>query len=200
MSCNDDDDEDYPSLITELAMARADNQGLMTSFTTDDGIIYHVNNEIKGMTANSRIRALISYLKTDAPDGAPAENSFAIVYQAKAVPVFWDWTTEEPMRRDPTGIQSVWVSGGFVNLHLTPKTQGGKQAWGFTRDSVTTNVLGTTTHHLSLYHHQLEDATAYTTDLYACISLDSIPALAAQDSIRLTVNTFSTPAIWMFGL
>ena len=46
----------------------------------------------------------------------------------------------------------------------------------------------------------MQDATAYTTDLYACISLDSIPALASQDSIRLTVNTFSTPAVWMFGI
>lgn len=199
VSCSEDEEDGYPSLITEMAMARANSEGLMASFTTDDGATYYVNNDIKGMEANSLLRVLISYLKTAAPDGAPAGNAFATVYNAKAVPILWNDTDAEQKFRDPTGIQSAWLSGGFINMHLTPKTQGGKQAWGFIQDSVSSNVLGTTTHHLSLYHRQLDDATAYTTDLYACIALDSIPALAPQDSICLTIKTFTSPAVWMFG-
>jgi len=199
VSCKEDEEESYPALVTELAMARADQQGRMISFTTDDGVIHHVANDIKGMTANSRLRALVSYVKTAPPDGAPAENSFATVYSARAVPVLWDWTDDRDTPHDPTGIQSAWLAGGFVNLHLTPKTHGGKQAWGFSQDSVTVNALGSTTHHLSLCHQQGEDATAYTTDLFACISLDSIALLAPHDSIRLTVFTFNSPATWQFA-
>lgn len=200
VSCSKDEDESYPPLITEMAMARADDGGIMASFTTDDGVIHHVNNTIKGMKPNSRIRALISYITTDAPADAPVENTFATVYSAKEAPVLWDWSDANPQHRDPTGIQSAWLSGGYINLHLTPKTQGGKQAWGFSQDSVTTNAQGASTHHISLYHDQLGDATSYTTDLYACIHPDSIPRCTIGDSIRLSINTFQGLCTWQFAL
>ncbi len=195
LSCAEDDEEAYPSLITELAMAESDAQGLMTTFTPDGGPTYKVLNSIKGMPPNSRLRVLVGYVKEQKPTTSTLQAS---VYKAQEVPVLWDFTNIPSMKRDPTGIQSAWLSGGFINLHLTPKTHGGKQAWGFTQDSVTTNALGTTTHHLSLYHNQFEDATSYTTELYASIDLDSIAALVPNDSIHLTVPTFTGPAEWQF--
>ena len=187
LSCSDDKEDAYPSLITEMVMAKANAEGKMASFTTDDGTTYLVDNTISGMTANDCLRCLCTYLMETA--------GHVKVYRAEAVPILWDYTNVSTMKRDPTGIQSAWLSGGYINLHLTPKTQGGKQAWGFTRDSVTQNTLGGSTYHLSLYHDQRDDFAAYSTDLFACISLDSIPqapaTLSSLDSIRLTVQTFT---------
>lgn len=194
LSCEEDEDS-YPPLVTELAMAESNAEGLMSTFTPDNGPTYQVINSIKGMSPNSRLRVLVSYVAEQTTTGNTPQAS---IYKAQEVPVLWDFTQISSMKRDPTGIQSAWLSGGYINLHLTPKTHGGKQAWGFTQDSVTTNALGTATHHLSLYHNQFEDATSYTTELYACIDLDSVATLAPKDSIRLTVQTFKGTAEWQF--
>ena len=202
LSCSKDD-ETYPSLITEMVMAQADAQGCMTSFTTDGGTTYTVDNHIEGMDANSRLRCLCGYT-------IEAEKH-ANVYSALLVPVLTDASDAKSPKRHPTGIASAWLSGGFLNLHLTPKTHGGKQAWGFICDSVTPHLASPEgsaegyTYHLSLYHDQSDDATSYTTDLYACIDLDSLAVHsprnappAATDSLRLTVPTFNGDALWMF--
>ena len=189
---SDNDDESYPSLVTEMVMAQANAQGQMVSFTTDDGQTYIVDNDIHGMTANSRIRCLCGYVT--------GEPGHATVYNAMTVLILARVPSNIAIKHHPTGIASAWLSGRYVNLHLTPKTQGGKQTWGFSTDSVTPNTLGGSTHHLSLYHDQNDDATSYTSDLYAAISLDSITAtpLTPFDSIRLSVTTFNGIAFWQF--
>lgn len=191
VSCSGEDDASYPSLVTELVMAQADGRGCMASFTTDAGTTYTVENEIKGMKASSLLRALCSYLVIDA--------NYARVYQAQAVPILWNLTGNQTLPRDPTGIQSAWLAGGFVNMHLTPKTQGGQQAWGFMQDSVTANQRGGKTFHLALCHDQQSDMAAYSTEVYASISLDSLSATPTSlDSITLAVNTFQGTAVWRF--
>lgn len=193
-SCSKDDDAAYPSLITEMVMAQADGAGQMASFTTDAGVAYTVENAISGMDSCSVVRCLCGYTVED--------NGRAHVYTARAVPVLSDLSHLRDLRRDPTGILSAWLSGGYVNLHLTPKTQGGRQAWGFLRDSSTVNAGGGTTYHLSLYHDQRDDPPAYSTDLYACIAMDSLAAapLTQADSLVLTVQTFKQPAVWQLAV
>ena len=199
-SCSEEEGSNFPSLVTEMVMAQADAEGRMTSFVTDAGVTYIVDNDVKGMDANSRVRCLCGYVMETVADGLSA-GLHANVYSAQAVPILSDATGIKIVKHDPSGIQSAWCSGGYINLHLTPKTQGGKQAWAFLRDSTTLNVLGGTTYHLSIYHDQREDSPAYTTDLYACIALDSVATSRSPlDSIRLTVTTFKDTAHWQFGL
>ena len=208
--CSDDaDDMPFPALVTELVMAQADAQGAMDSFVTDAGTTYTVTNTITGMDAGSRLRCLCGYVVEEA--------GRAVVYSAQEVPILPNVTSAQRVRRDPTGIESAWLSGGFINMHLTPMTHGGKQGWAFLCDSVTPNAAAGHTLHLSLYHDLADDAASYTTDLYACIALDSLtviplPASAATatasaptfqfsvaDSIRLIVNTFKGPSEWLFA-
>ncbi|MBP5770632.1 MAG: hypothetical protein J6W75_04645 [Bacteroidaceae bacterium] len=189
---SDEDSKPYPPLVTELAMAQADDQGQMASFFTDSGKSYLVSNEIKGMDANALMRCLIGFVEE--------EKGHAKVYTAQVVPVLSDATNTKTKKRDPTGVASVWLGGGFVNLHLTPKTQGGKQAWGFLRDTLTQNILGGRTYYISLYHDLRDDAPAFTTDLYASISLDSIASpCSSNDSICLIIPTFEGVATWLLG-
>ena len=40
MGCSNDEDETYPSIITEFADMKSNEKGTMVSFTTDDGQTY----------------------------------------------------------------------------------------------------------------------------------------------------------------
>lgn len=192
VSCSDKDDAPFPDLITEMSMAYANGQGLLARFVTDSGREYHVSNEIKGMEANETLRALIGY--------AVESGGQAKVYSAQSVPVLPDATGKTAPLHDPINVESIWVGGGFINMHLLPKTQGEKQGWAFLRDSTHTNALGGQTHHLSLLHHQQEDPTSYSRHLYVCVDLDSVaPSLSVTDSITFVVHTFSGQKTWHFG-
>ena len=192
VSCSNDDDTSYPSLITEMAMAYANGQGLLSHFVTDSGRDCRVSNEIKGLDANETVRALISYV--------PENDSQAKVYSAQVIPVLPDATDKEPVAHDPLGVESVWLGGGFINLHLLPKSQGQKQQWAFLRDSTCTNVLGGQNHHLSLYHLQGKDPMAYSRDVYLCVAIDSVASTwTAADSITFVVHSFNGPKTWNFG-
>lgn len=191
-ACSDNDSEFYPSIITEIVVAQADEQGLLTTIINDRGRAFQVSNEITGLKANERVRALIGYVvQTD---------GLVEVYSAQAVPTLSDVTDEEEPVRDPTGIESAWYGGGYLNFHFLPKTQGGRQGWAFMQDSTQTNDLGGTNYHLSLYHDQMEDAEAYSTHFYACVALDSIATrFSVADSIVFVVNTYEGLRTWYFG-
>lgn len=193
ISCSsDNEDEIYPPIVTEMAMAFSDSEGRMTHFTTDSGQTYQAANEVTGMDKNETLRAMLGYVVT--------EEGKARLYSARHVPVLPLYKAKSNKKHDPTGIVSGWMGGGFLNFHLQPKTKGGKQAWAFTSDSTSTNPLGGTTHHLSLYHDQKEDTIAYSSDFYISISLDSIAsAYLPTDSITFTIYDQKGPQTWYFG-
>lgn len=172
-------------------MAYADAQGLLARIVNDAGQSYVVVNEVKGMKANETLRVLVGYVVE--------ETGRVRVYTAHSIPILADASKQEKRAYDPVGIESAWLGGGYLNLHLLPKTRGGKQAWAFLRDSTSTNSLGGTTYHLSLFHAQLQDSTAYSTHFYTCVSLDSIASsFADTDSLIFTVFTFGGPRQWQY--
>ena len=198
LSCSSSDDEEgYPALITEFTMAYADSEGMLNHFITDAGITYHAANEVKGLDANEVARVLIGYSIED-NDGSQTSPR-AWIYTAKAIPVLNDYIGKESPSHDPTGVESVWLGGRFINCHLRPKTQGGKQSWAYLTDSVGVNALGGNTYHLSLFHRQMEDQQAYSGDLYLCIPLDSIATFNPSDSLSFTIVTYTSSLTWRFN-
>lgn len=193
-SCSNDE-EYYPDLITEMAMAYGDAQGLLERFVTDSGKTYRVSNEIKGLEANETVRALIGYALYEDGDEIRVQ-----VYTAQVVPVLPNVTGKTVPQHDPINVESVWLGGGFINMHLLPKSQGEKQGWAFLRDSTRTNSLGGRTHHLSLHHQQLDDPLSYSRHLYLSIDLDSVASeLRPTDSITFVIQTFAGQKTWQFG-
>lgn len=183
-ACDDSDGDPYPSLITELVMASSDAQCVFSSFTTDDGRSFTMTNTVKGPTANVRWRFFCGYVEE-----SPGQ---ARVYSLSRVPLLSDFCNTPNPRHDPTGLASMWASGGYLNLHLLPKTKGGKQAWGFTTDSTHVNDAGGTNYYLSLCHYQLEDQEAYTEDLFLSIDPDSItPHWQSRDSLVFSLRTYN---------
>ena len=177
-SCNDDDkDAPYPSLVTEMADCPTNSDGTMTSITLDDDTRLVLTNPQTGLRANVIYRALA---------GFTVEDQKATLYSLTAAALLRD-STRTP-RQDPTNVASLWRTRRYLNLHLLPKTQGGRQTWGYMVDSIRPGHT-----FLSLFHRQGNDPTAYTTDQYASLPLDSLPE---TDTLTLGIQTFEGRRQW----
>lgn len=183
VGCGEEEEQKYPQMVTEMAVMSSDASGTIRSFTTDAGNSYTLMMPYTGVTENALWRFLIGYV---------AENDGrATVYSLEGVVVPRDSTSRAGIAIDPVGFVSAWPGGGFVNMHLQPKTKGGVHTWGYVRDSLTTNTAGGSTHFISLYHRQGSDPMAYSAEAYVSIPLDSIAeSPGATDSVCLTVKSF----------
>ena len=186
VSCKDNSDDSsefYPNVITEFAMIRTDNAGTMIEFTTDDERIYTITNPLNGYAKNVKYRAVCGFV----PDGQKAH-----LYNATGAYLLRD-STELAHEPDALGVVSVWRAGHFVNMQLSPLTQGGTQYWGYRIDSIRGQMT-----HLSLHHRQNADPLSYTQTVYASLPIDSLKAVPEDDSIAFHIKTFKGYKVWKF--
>ena len=170
-SCNDDKNDVYPSIVTELADCPTDAQGTMSSIVLDDDTRLTLSNPKTGLKPSVTYRALVGY--TLGNDG------YATLYSAKPATLLKDST--DVGISDPTNIVSIWRTGRYINLHLLPKTQGGNQTWGYIIERIEGQHA-----YLRLHHRQGSDPISYSTDQYASLPLDLVPATR----ITLRIETF----------
>lgn len=191
---DDDDGTPYPSLVTEFVELQTDGSGQGTRFTTDGGAGYAVNTPLQGLHPDAFYRIVCGYEVTgEMRDGLP----LARVYTVDNV-VLLQAVDEPSADDDPTGIVAVWCGGAYLNLQLSPKTQGGTQLWGYRTDSVTPGPDGRRTVHLSLYHRQPDDPYSYSTTVYASLPLIQTADLQEGDSLTFTGLTFDGRKTWRF--
>lgn len=183
MAACGDNDEAYPSIVTELADGYTDEAGVMYQICTDRDETFRLTNSVSGLLPSAVYRVLTGY--------ADLGQGMARLYQMQGVYLLRDSTDRGVT--DPTGVLSVWRAGRYINFHLAPKTQGGTHHWGFLTDSVRPGWI-----YLSLHHNQHADPAFYTTDVYASLPVDSIQGIETGDSICLTVRTFGGPKTWRF--
>ena len=182
VACKNSEDDTYPSIITEMADLYTNAEGVGEKFTTDAGITYTVTKGPDDLVPNALYRILCGYV----PSGDKA-----IIYQAQSAYYLKDST--EIAKTDPTGVQSAWRAGKYINMYLSPLTQGGKQYWGFITDSIKGGHAW-----VSLYHNQNNDPQSYTQPTYASLPVDSIKGIHEGDIITLSINTFNGPQTWDF--
>ena len=175
MACSKDE-EPYPSVISEFVDIKSDSQGCLVSILTDTDQNYTIASPITGYRPNAKYRGACGYV----PVGQ-------VAHVRSLQPVQYLRDSSKVVRHDPIAVYSVWGTRRYVNMQLRPMTQGGQQYWGFAVDS----ILGRTAY-LSLHHNQGNDLQAYSTDVYASLSLDSIK----QDSIQFTIHTFKGLKTW----
>ncbi len=156
-SCSDSD-EAYPNLLTEIMDGITNNSGTLTTLFTDNGIRYTVTNPQSGLVANAMYRCLCDYT---------LDNNNATIYSLSGVYLLRDSTVIATA--DPLTIVSAWQTKRYINIHLSTKTQGGTQYFGYITDSIIGQHV-----YLSLHHRQNGDPEAYSTNVYASIPLDSI--------------------------
>ena len=183
-SCSGNDSSDfYPNVVTEFATIRTDNSGTMTELTTDDERTYTISNPQSGYNRNAKYRAVC---------GIVFDGQSVRLYNATGAYLLRD-STKLACEPDAFGVVSVWLSGHFINMQLSPLTQGGTQYWGYRQDS----VRGRTTH-LSLHHRQNGDPLSYTQTVYASLPIDSLKSVPAGDSIALHFKSFKGDKVWLF--
>ena len=166
-SCSNEQDAVYPNIVSELACIHTDSLGTMKRLVLDNDEGYDISNNLTGYQPGAIYRVLCGYV---------IANDKARIYQLEGCRFLSD-STASP-RRDPVRIVSQWRTKHFLNLHLAPLTQGGRQYYGFIVDSLSIAHLpdGTadTTAFLSIHHNQNGDPLSYTADVYASIPLDSV--------------------------
>lgn len=185
-SCSKDSDEAsdfYPNVITEFAMIKTDGSGTMTELVTDDEHIYTIANPQEGYKKDTLYRAVCGFV----PDGRTA-----ILYHATGAYLLRD-STARACEPDAINVVSVWKSGRYINMQLSPLSQGGKQYWGYRID----NVKGRTTH-VTLHHRQNGDPLSYTQTVYASLHVDDFKTVPSGDSIALHIVTFKGDRVWTF--
>jgi len=182
VSCKNNDDDTYPNIITEMADLYTNDDGEMEKFTTDAGVTYQITNGQGDLQPRALYRILCGYV--------PSGNS-ATLYQLQSVYYLKDSTAIA--KTNPTGVKSAWRAGKYINMYLSPLTQGGKQYWGFITDSIKGGHVW-----VSLHHNQNADPLSYTQPTYASLPVDSIKGIQAGDSITLRINTFNGTQTWNF--
>ena len=101
---------------------------------------------------------------------------------------------EDEVRTDPVNFESIWLSksGTYLNLSFLLKTGVSEdtttvQHLAFVADTLLVNPDNTRTLYLRLHHDQGDVPEYYSTQAYASLLTDKMPA----DSVRLTVNTYT---------
>ena len=184
ISCKGDDSSDfYPNVITEFVMIRTDDAGTMVELTTDDERTYTITNPQSGYNKNVKYRAVCGFV----PDGQKAT-----LYHATSAYLLRD-STELDYEPDAVSVVSVWRSGHFINMQLSPLTQGGKQYWGYRIDGKSGNTT-----HIGLHHRQNGDPLSYTQTVYASLPIDNLDMVPVGDSIALHIKTFNGDKVWKF--
>lgn len=175
--------EPYPDLLTELADLHTNAQGVLEKIVMDDDRTYFVKNPQTNYQKNAVYRVVCSYLPTD---------NFAQLYNLTSAYILRD--SSAVACTHPTQLRSAWRTIRYINLHLAPKTQEGKQYWGFITDSITTTFTteGDTLSHayLTLHHNQGTDPVSYTQEVYASLPLDSIKGATPLSPVTLRIHTF----------
>ena len=179
----DDDSNFYPNILTEFATIRTDADGTMTELTTDDERTYAIKNPQKGYKKNYSYRAVCGFV----PDGRTV-----MLYQMTGAYLLHD-STELAYEPDPIKVTSIWQSGKYINMHLSPLTQGGTQYWGYRIDEASDGAT-----HLSLHHKQNNDPLSYTQSVYASLHMDSLKTIPAGNVIALHIKTFEGERVWTF--
>ena len=194
VSCTEEA-EPYPDLVTEFADIRTDADGMFIDMTTDDGTCYSITNtNIQPHRPDTTYRAVAGFVS----NGSSTEP-YAQIYTLTGAQVLADSTTI--LRHDPTGIESMWMEGRYVNMQLTAKTQGGRHTWGYAIDFIEKGGekgRAHTHYHLSLHHNQGNDPTSYSQTHYCSILTTQLPQYENTDTITVSVHTFKGIKSWTF--
>lgn len=187
--------EPYPNLITEFADIRTDANGMFVDMTTDKGIRFSISNtNIKPHRPDTTYRAIVGYTTDN-----EATEKVSYIYSLTGAQVLADSTGL--LKHDPTGIESMWHEGHYLNMQLTAKTQGGWHHWGYGIDSVQhagSNGRTHAHHHLSIHHNQGQDPLSYSQTHYCSIRIPEIPDYQNADTITVAVHTFNGIKFWKF--
>ncbi|MBP1594271.1 MAG: hypothetical protein H6Q12_1289 [Bacteroidetes bacterium] len=194
LSCKGEEDSYvYPSVKLEFLSAQTDASGKIISLTTDKDATYSVEKDRTDskLSVNTLQRIVCNYIVTEPADNS--QNASAVIYSLiKAVsPTPVKLASGTQMKTDPVDIQSVWLSGHYINMTLQIMLQSKTHLFHFIETS-TTIKNGVPSINLALYHDKNDDVEAYTKIAYLSVPLDKyIQQYPNGFNVSMSIQTFN---------
>ena len=196
-SCTNDaydkGDGEYSMMTAEMADAHVGTDKKVDYAVTDAGerLVPQKPFTMSWMTKGDTIYRTLFYFNR-VKSGASQVEAVSMNRVGMLIPLVAD-SLKNGVKTDPVNIESIWIGkdGRYMNLRLRLLTgattdEEARHTIGLVADSLATNVDGSTTACLQLYHDQGGRPEYYSVTSYASIPLDSIRA----DSLKLTINTY----------
>ena len=195
-SCEDADEDDYryPSVRTDFACIATDGKGRIEHLLLDDGSSYPVHLTQDFLKAyddeptykrDTLYRLLSVYELVSTAQNDTIADLYALGSIISQVPT--PLREDEELHQDPVYLQSIWLSGGYLNFVLEVKALNGKHSIGF----VDTTPEGMQGKEFTFYHRVVDDVESYRQKLYGSIPLAPFhDHLQQGDTLRFVVNTY----------
>lgn len=195
-SCEDAmDDYRYPSVVTDFVCFTTDNSGKLEYLLLDKGgryvvrltdeLLDAVDHQMPTYKCDTIYRAIGVYeiIATEQGDTVADIYSFGSIISSIPTPL----QENEELRLDPAYLQSIWRSGGYLNMVIEIKALNGKHSIGFV-DTTPDNMHGK---EFTFYHQIISDVESYRQKLYGSIPLAPFnDALKQGDTLRFVINTY----------
>lgn len=185
-----EDDYVYPDVLTEFTEVQTNDEGVLTYLLTDQGDKYQIleREGLDGLTPDSIYRTLCVYQITD------VEKETVQLYSAQKVLSMLPKPASafsDGIRTDPLDIQSIWLSGKYLNMVLLPMAKDKSHIFHFVENSLTQDNEGRAQLELTLYHDQNGDYEAFIRKTYLSIPLWGYGnKLDTGDRIVLHIQTY----------
>ena len=188
-----EEDYVYPNVVTEFIGVQTDHEGTISQLVADNGTVYPVlqRDGRGGLVADTLYRTVSIYEPIVQEEG---KGTAAQLYSCQLV-LSMDPVAEAAfkgnIKTDPVDIQSIWLSGNYVNMILLVQYKDQTHAYHFIDEGFTPNEDGTQTLNLRLYHDRRNDYEAFTKQVYLSVPLKNyLQLLRKGDKIRFSLNTY----------
>lgn len=190
-SCEDAmEDYRYPSVITDYACLVTNTSGQAEQLRLDNGRSYPIaftdeyreaHKTLPSYKADTIYRVVSIYeLGADS-----IAHIYSLAKTISDIPI--PLPDDEKLYIDPVYLQSIWCSGGFLNMVIEVKALNGKHSIGF----VDTTPEGMQGKEFTFYHKVISDVESYRQKLYGSIPLDPFKDFLIQgDTLRFVINTY----------
>lgn len=187
-----EEDYVYPSVVTEFIGVQTDNDGTISQLVADNGTIYTVlqRDGLGGLVADTLYRTISIYEPITQENG---KGTVAQLYSCQLVLSVNPLPASEfkgNIKTDPVDIQSIWLSGEYLNMILLVQYKELSHLYHFVDEGITSDK-NTQTLNLRLFHDRNNDYEAFTKQVYLSVPLKNyLQSLQKGDKIRFNLNTY----------
>lgn len=176
-ACSDSDDSRLPDLVKEFFSVRTNADGSVSAVCLDSGSTFTgvIDRTASRLAPDTTLRMVGYYQSSD--DGQAEIYSMRMPNVSKLKPLA---ELGDKFPSHPAQLQSIWVSGCYLNIVLNIRNAGGRHALELVDAGVENQSAGQRrpTLHVRLLHDEGDDQRAYTSDAYCSVSLQPYLALS----------------------
>lgn len=128
-----EEDYVYPSVVTEFIGAQTDSDGTISQLVADNGTVYPVlqRDGLGGLIADTLYRTISIYEPLPQEDGKETAAQLYSCQLVLSMNPLAEKAFKGQIKTDPVDIQSIWLSGNYVNMILLVQYKDQTHAYHF---------------------------------------------------------------------